>query len=227
MSLLEQNIIKVEEIFTSIQGEGPYIGVNQLFIRLCGCNLNCSYCDTYTGTTKAKDYTIEELSNIINSQTNVHSVSFTGGEPLLHVDALKKLLPNINIPIYLETNATLCEELKEVIKYIDIVSADIKIKSASGVQYYEEHSKFIEICKSNKKNVFAKVVFDNNITQEEIEKVIEIVKKHNILIILQPMMKNDTMVSNGEFIQNVFNKFVNLYKNVRLIPQTHKFIGLM
>ena len=36
----------IKEIFSSIQGEGPYIGEKQLFIRFCGCNLNCAYCDT-------------------------------------------------------------------------------------------------------------------------------------------------------------------------------------
>lgn len=40
------NKTKIREIFTSIQGEGLYIGVKQLFIRFCGCNLKCDYCDT-------------------------------------------------------------------------------------------------------------------------------------------------------------------------------------
>ena len=38
--------IKIKEIFESIQGEGPYVGYKQLFIRFCNCNLKCNYCDT-------------------------------------------------------------------------------------------------------------------------------------------------------------------------------------
>ena len=64
--------IKIEEIFTSIQGEGPYIGTKPVFIRLCGCNLNCNYCDTYTGTTNAKDYTLEELCSVVEKEKNIH-----------------------------------------------------------------------------------------------------------------------------------------------------------
>lgn len=218
--------IKIEEIFTSIQGEGPYIGTKQIFIRLCGCNLNCNYCDTYTGTINAKDYTVEELCNVIAKETNIHSISLTGGEPLLHSEFLLDFCKKVNIPVYLETNATLCDKLRHVIKYMDIISADIKLKSASGVELYEKHDEFIGICKSNNKDIFAKVVFDENITDFEIDKVVEIAKKHDILIILQPMMKNDKMSVDGEFIENIFDKFTQKYKNTRLIPQTHKFLNL-
>ena len=44
--MTEKNIAKICEMFTSVQGEGPYVGCKQLFIRFCGCNLNCDYCDT-------------------------------------------------------------------------------------------------------------------------------------------------------------------------------------
>ena len=40
------NKIKIKEIFESIQGEGPYVGYKQLFVRFCNCNLKCNYCDT-------------------------------------------------------------------------------------------------------------------------------------------------------------------------------------
>ena len=143
--------IKVEEIFTSIQGEGPYIGTKQVFVRLCGCNLNCNYCDTQTSTPNAREYTVEELANKINAEKNVHSVSFTGGEPLLHTEFLAKLFPKINAPIYLETNTTLPDQLNKVIDMIDIIAADIKLPSASGICKFEEHKNFLNICKAKNK----------------------------------------------------------------------------
>lgn len=51
---------KVNEIFASIQGEGPVVGYKQLFIRFCRCNLNCSYCDTEFKT--GIEYTPQELA---------------------------------------------------------------------------------------------------------------------------------------------------------------------
>ena len=50
---------KINEIFSSIQGEGPVVGYKQLFIRFCGCNLNCNYCDTEFQ--KGELYTPENL----------------------------------------------------------------------------------------------------------------------------------------------------------------------
>ena len=49
---------KIKEIFKSIQGEGPYIGYEQLFVRFCKCNLKCGYCDTdFLADDKTMDYT--------------------------------------------------------------------------------------------------------------------------------------------------------------------------
>ena len=58
------NKAKIKEIFTSIQGEGPFIGHKQLFVRFCGCNLSCKYCDTDYRTVDSKEYTIDELVGI-------------------------------------------------------------------------------------------------------------------------------------------------------------------
>ena len=52
--------VRVREIFASIQGEGPYIGYKQLFIRLCSCNLHCKYCDTEFDIQNSKEYSKEE-----------------------------------------------------------------------------------------------------------------------------------------------------------------------
>ena len=84
--------VRVREIFASIQGEGPYIGYKQLFIRLCSCNLHCKYCDIEFDIQNSKEYSKEELLRIVNENLDCHSVSFTGGEPLLSIDFLKDFL---------------------------------------------------------------------------------------------------------------------------------------
>ncbi len=220
------NEVLIKEIFESIQGEGPYIGYNQLFLRFSSCNLHCKYCDT-DFKTKLKKYTPEQLIEKTATYKNIHSISLTGGEPLLSSDFLIKFLPMTHKKIYLETNGTLYKNLSKIIHLIDIISMDIKLPSTTGMnELFFEHSKFIEIAKENKKEIFAKVVFDNNITDKEIKEVTDIAKKYNILIILQPKMDGDTLNLNSEFINKIFYKFIADYSNIRLIPQVHKFLNI-
>ena len=89
----------IKEIFSSIQGEGPYIGFEQLFIRFSKCNLKCSYCDT-NFVTDLKEYTSQELSDEVKKYNTTHSISLTGGEPLLDVEFLKECLPLFAKKIY-------------------------------------------------------------------------------------------------------------------------------
>ena len=215
----------IKEIFASIQGEGPYIGYKQLFIRFCGCNLNCNYCDTEFGASESKKYSTEELANILKENLDCHSVSLTGGEPLLNIKFLKEFLPKSELPIYLETNGTLYKELAEVINYIDYVSADIKLPSSTGLNpLWEEHDKFFEI--ASKKTLFAKAVFSKNVTDDELRKACELCKKYNIELILQPKMNGIVPDINSNFMEEILNKTLKYYKKVRLIPQVHKFIDV-
>ena len=216
---------KIREIFTSIQGEGPYIGYKQLFIRFCKCNLNCNYCDTDFTQESAKEYSASELTEIINRHYDCHSVSFTGGEPLTEVEFLKELLPYIKIPVYLETNATLNDNLSEIIKYIDYIAADIKLPSCTGLSgLWEKHDRFFKT--SQGKKLFAKIVFDSNITNQEIEIACSLGKKYNIELVLQPKMTDSGISVTKDFIEQTLDKFITKYKNVRLIPQVHKFLDI-
>ena len=218
---------KINEIFTSIQGEGTIVGYKQLFIRFCGCNLHCRYCDTEFST--GDYYTAEELFNEISRKydlNSLHSISLTGGEPLLHTEFLKEFLPMLRgNKIYLETNATLSENLIEVKNFIDIISADIKLKSAAGQDTLALHEAFFN--KARGIETFAKIVFDENITDEEIKACTNIAKKYDIAIILQPKMNGSTICVNSEFCSLISDKFIKEYKNVRLIPQVHKFLGVI
>ena len=148
---------KIKEIFTSIQGEGAYVGYKQLFVRFCGCNLDCQYCDTEHGTAGSTVYTIDELVEVVRQHEDCHSIALTGGEPLLHSGFLKEFLPQCPLPVYLETNATLSGELGEIIDYIDYISADIKLPSCTGAgNYWKEHDAFF--AKASYKELFAKIV---------------------------------------------------------------------
>ena len=216
---------KIKEIFSSIQGEGPFVGYKQLFIRFCGCNLACNYCDTDYRTVDTKDYHIEELVDIAKNNTDCHSVSLTGGEPLLNTGFLKEFLPQCPLPVYLETNATLAGELGEIIDYVDYISADIKLASCTGGNdLFSEHDRFFSV--ASPKKLFAKIVFDENITEDEIMNSCKLGAKYNIELILQPRFNDRNPVVSKEFIETTLDKFLKKYKKVRLIPQVHKFLNV-
>ncbi len=227
--ILSGDTANIKEIFASIQGEGPYMGTKQLFVRFCDCNLRCRYCDTdFAG--ESEEYTPEELADVVKqfSLNTIHSISLTGGEPLLSVDFLEKFLPilkNNYLKVYLETNATLPDELERIIDYVDFVSADIKLQSATGmINAFEKHDKFFAI--SKRAEHFAKIVFDFNITDNEIENCIVLAKKYDIPLILQPKMDGDEMAITSVFAVQIMEKFLKQYPKVRLIPQVHKFLSV-
>lgn len=102
--------MKVVEIFDSIDGEGPRTGKTASFIRLAGCNLRCSYCDTLYalfGENEPCEYeemTVDEVTERVNKKFK--RVTLTGGEPLIHPESAElaeKLLKN-GCELNIETN---------------------------------------------------------------------------------------------------------------------------
>ncbi|MCQ2958440.1 MAG: 7-carboxy-7-deazaguanine synthase QueE [Candidatus Gastranaerophilales bacterium] len=230
----------IKEVFESIQGEALYIGQKQLFIRFCGCNLNCDYCDT--DFKKDENFVVHDLNKIYTNPVtplilkeicdnyNSEMISLTGGEPLLYKEFLKEFLPLINNKkIYLETNGTLTNELEEIIDYVDVVSTDIKLScSTKQDNRFEDNEEFIKIVKEHNKEIFAKIILDKNYDKDEILKAIEILKKHDVTLIIQPM---DCKAKENELkkqdIIDLFDFVTNNYPNSRLIPQVHKFLNLL
>lgn len=228
------NKTKIREIFTSIQGEGPYVGVKQLFIRFCGCNLRCDYCDTNVDPNEEYiEFTAKELEKYIEdfNLKSVHSISLTGGEPLLWTDFLNEFLPLVKAKkskIYLETNSTLNNNLEKIIEHIDIISADIKLPSSSGIENsFAVHDEFFKTARKYDKEIFAKVVFDENILDDEISHCLKLAEKYALPVILQPKTTGDGIAFNQEKILEVFDKFLAKHPNTRIIPQVHKFLGVM
>lgn len=228
----------VVEIFSSIQGEGPHIGERHLFLRFCGCNLSCDYCDTEFERQKTakvyfgKDY--EEVANPFLSQelaeivsrfdSKKHSfLSLTGGEPLIHSDFLLEFLPLVDFRIYLETNGIMTNELKKLTSLISVVSMDIKLPSSTGLKdFYAEHEDFIKIAQKANREVFLKAVVSNKITEAEIQKLKEFAQTADLII--QPISTDDESL---KLNQDKLFEIVDKIPSARVIPQFHKFLNLM
>lgn len=118
--------MRVTEIFTDLEGEGTEAGVPTLFVRLTGCNLRCSWCDTKYSYSGGVEMPVAEVAAVIN-KSPINRVSITGGEPLLQKDEVLKLMrlcPGRKFNI--ETNGSV--SLKGIRPYM--ISMDIKPPSS-------------------------------------------------------------------------------------------------
>ena len=115
-------ILKINEIYHSIQGESSFSGLPCIFIRLTYCNLRCSYCDSEYTFHEGKDMSINEILDKIKSYS-CELVEVTGGEPLFQkgcTNLLQKLV-NLDYKVLLETSGSLTikDVPKDVINIID------------------------------------------------------------------------------------------------------------
>jgi len=227
---------EVVGVFSSIQGEGIFLGARQIFIRFKDCNLYCTYCDEARDAA-SKEYTAPELISEVKfielSNGPHHSVSVTGGEPLLYSEFLKAFLPYLRkegLKAYLETNGTLPDELVKVIDWVDIVAMDFKLPSSTGERpFWREHSEFLKI--AARKKVFVKVVVTSETTKEDVEKAVALVKKAGgrIPLVLQPVTptkKDDKAVNKEALLRFLEIGLKNDLKNIRVIPQIHKILDV-
>ena len=96
------------EIFYSLQGEGARAGSPAVFLRLAGCNLHCSWCDTKHSWGRGVTMSEQELAEKIRSYGSPGLV-ITGGEPLMQAVAIEQLLTLLPDELYveIETNGTI------------------------------------------------------------------------------------------------------------------------
>src|SRR5690554_5299581 len=117
----------VNEIFKSIEGEGIRTGYLVTFIRLQGCNLKCSYCDTRYSC-EGNEGEVMFINDILDTVLlyNVNNVTLTGGETLIHnhVNELIDELINNNYEVNVETNGSI--DILSILKKNIIVTMDYK-----------------------------------------------------------------------------------------------------
>jgi organic radical activating enzyme len=220
----------LSEIFYSVQGEGILVGVRQLFIRFSGCNLSCYYCDT-KASGQCMDFTAgKELKNPvhldyiqkkINEAKEIHSVCFTGGEPMLYADLIASL--NSELPFYLESNMSLPQEARKL-RFVEFVAGDLKVREAGNPEYeelIENTIKSFKILKNTRKRLtFCKIVLPERFDSEEVLNSAYAIKDFVYCFVLQPVFG-----SKVDEILLLQKKMIN-FKDTRLIPQVHKYLGV-
>ena len=239
------------EIFSSLQGEGPLVGFRQIFVRFARCNLDCRYCDTpFTPTEVCRVETepgsetfrgegnplsLERVLDIITPWVEDHpglhhSLSLTGGEPLLQAPLLRQWLPALRdlLPIYLETNGVLAAELSGLFEWIDYVSMDIKLPSVSGLgPLWSQHRDFLRAARD--KELWAKAVFDRHTSLSEIERTAEMMAEYapERELILQPLTTANGIEMASRDLLEMQQVAAAIHPRTRVIAQTHNFLGLL
>ena len=243
------------EIFSSVQGEGPYVGERHLFIRFCQCHRACIYCDTVLERTRmvsiekapgsgkfeqvpnplASEDLVEIIREIDSKKTNTR-IAVTGGAPLLQSNYLKELLPLLRADghsIYLEATGDLPEELEQIIEWVDIVSMDVKLSSVTKEENtFLEHWEFLKICRAAKVEVFTKLVLSAETDDAELIEAVEGIKTAGgaeTMVVIQPMTKasKTAAVPSGQQLFRWQELIGQILPNVRIIPQTHKMLEML
>ena len=208
---------KVNEIFLSIDGEGYRTGLPVVFIRLYGCNLNCSYCDTRYSC-EQQEYKEMSLYDILVEVLSygVPRVTLTGGEPLIHPgvkDLIVSLVAN-DIEVNIETNGAV--DLDEFIefKYNSKVVFTMDYKCASSGMEDKMILSNLEFLQP--KDVIKFVVSNYN-EMEEMEYILE-ASKCKAQVYVSPVFG---AIEPKELVEYVLENKLN---NVKVQVQLHKII---
>lgn len=211
---------KVVEIFKSIEGEGKRVGQPCTFIRLYGCNLKCSYCDTMYANTgeQYKEMYLDDIHEIVKS-FGIENITITGGEPLIQsgIEQLIKFLCDNNYKVNIETNGSVpISKFSGVFNYISgnklFLTVDYKCPS-SGCEDL--------MCYSNFKNLGENDVLKFVVATEQDLKTVKTVCKllePNCAIYVSPVFGKIDYETLANFVIN------SGIKNITMQIQLHKII---
>lgn len=243
-NLEEHEQVQLNELFVSIEGEGIFAGTKTLFVRFSGCHLRCYWCDTkYSlSPSSGKSYSINDAKNLITKylQPNIYKVNFTGGEPLLQpvpLIALADFVKNeLNIRTYLESSCYDWKRFESVLPYFDICKIEFKTSDSKVIdpEYYDNllqnELKCLELALSKTSKItFIKIVFTNSTTGSEIRnlatKIFRCPNINNLRgVTLQPSYQFDSPTNDK--VLKMYDELYKFYKEVRVIPQMHKLLGM-
>jgi 7-carboxy-7-deazaguanine synthase len=243
----------IEEIFSSIQGEGPWVGQRQIFIRFMGCDIQCRYCDTpeaghrvnnegTPGYCRVQRSTVStEYERVLNPLSALQvtefctrlivqgpsspTLSLTGGEPLLQSQFLTEWLPQVreDFRIYLETSGTHYREMEDILGLVDVVSMDFKLPSATGLGPFWDEHNKF-LSVVRGKSVLVKAVTTRDTEIDDILTSAKIIAEIDLSIPFVIQPASGQLSPEPVKLVEFQNAAMRILKDVRVIPQVHKVL---
>jgi organic radical activating enzyme len=246
----------VIEVFSSFQGEGPRVGERQVFVRFAGCDLRCAFCDTPDSypvprearVERAPDAEDEEgIENPVSPEAllaavlrldrprGLHrAVTITGGEPLLHPEAVSALARGARaagLRVHLETGGHRPQALARVLADVDEATPDLKIESAAGMPTpWEAHGETLDLLHGAGKALAVKAVVGATTTPEEVSRAAAFAAARcpSAPLVLQPATPYGAgpAAPSGARLKALHAAAAAVHPSVRVIPQAHRLLGV-
>jgi 7-carboxy-7-deazaguanine synthase len=247
---------RIQEIFSSIQGEGPWVGQRHIFVRFAGCDIRCRYCDTPDAVQREEAGTDPLFCSVqITAGSNERElapnpvsppalaafcsrlsiagptrqvISLTGGEPLLHASFLTKWLPMMHdtFILYLETSGIHHDAMNRIRELVDVVSIDFKLPSATGLRPFWEEHRKF-LEVSRGKTFFVKIVVTSDTKEEDVLTAARIIASCDRSTVLVIQPAGGLFAPESAMLMDLQDAALGIIEDVRVIPQVHKILNVL
>lgn len=223
-------LLPIISVFRTIEGEGQFVGTPRVFVRVGGCAVGCTTCDTtyswYPG--KYPYWSIQDVFNEVGRIAQVpDQITITGGEPMHYPEqivALAQMFHDVGHKVNLETSGAILDS--QVMSHFDFISLDIKTPS-SGVPFEGIHVGLLTDYALSTPNVYVKAVVANAEDLKYLEENFKplLLREDNPLV-LTPCADTTKKALDHEDIRKTVSMILewNREYHVRTIVQQHKFI---
>jgi len=234
----ETATVHVDEIFLSLQGEGLEVGRPQLFLRLGGCPLRCTYCDTPRSWKVRGSRSIPQIEADLDQllleaglQREQIMLSVTGGEPLEQAAFLASWLPTWRGLVLLETAGVFAAKLRLLLPYVHLLSLDWKLPNTvrEGEELLEPAA-CLAVAVVSGVAVQVKLVVTATTTRAELEDAFTAIAKISpgCTVFLQPVTQFGAGPGppTGQQLLDWSLQLFHFRLDLRVLPQIHPVLGI-